>query len=65
MLFSPEIEAYIDHEVRLRTLGSEMSKAIERMDEMERRIEDKFNIMLGIVIVGVLLPIALHAFKLI
>ena len=70
--FNKSEENYIEHEVQLR-MHSEQFKMNEKkyeekfswIDKRFDHLENKLNIIIGIVISGVLLPVGLHFLKLI
>jgi hypothetical protein len=64
-------EQIIEHEVRFRVHDERfqrIEKICEQLDsrfnQLEDKIDSKFNFMIGIVMASVLLPITLHLLKL-
>ena len=56
MLFSPEQESYIQHEVRLRFNDEKFVAFEKRFD----RMDNKLNLMIGIVCGSIIFPVILH-----
>lgn len=56
-----ETEHYIEHEVQLR-LHEEKFNAIERRFD---HLDNKLNLIIGIVISSIIIPVGLHLLKLI
>lgn len=59
--FSKSEENYISHEVQLRVHDEKFKTIEKRFDHLD----NKLNLIIGIVISGVLLPVGLHFLKLI
>lgn len=57
--FSPE--QYIEHEVRLRVHNAKFLHLEKRMD----RIDSKLNLMIGLIVSSIVVPVALNWFNLI
>jgi hypothetical protein len=59
--FTKDQEHYIEHEVKLR-LNDEKFKSIDKRFD---HLDNKLNVIIGIVISGIVLPVGLHLLKLI
>jgi len=61
---SKQQEIYIDHEVRLRSVEESYNKLINKIDRMDDRIHNNFLVIIGLLFTSIVIPVALHAFKL-
>ncbi len=59
--FTKSEENYIAHEVQLR-INDEKFKAIEKRFD---HLDNKLNLIIGIVLSGIIIPVGLHLLKLI
>lgn len=59
--FTKDQEHYIEHEVKLR-LSDEKFKSIDKRFD---HLDNKLNLIIGIVISGIVIPVGLHFLKLI
>lgn len=69
---SPDIEKYIEHEVKLRVLNSKnediykkFDSIDKRFDKFESRFEARFLMIVGLLITSIVLPVVLHSLKLV
>ena len=72
----PNMEQYIEHEVKLRVMkevndehflkiDAEFAKLDSRFDKLESKFESGFIMLVGLVIASIILPVVLHALKLV
>lgn len=59
--FTKDQEHYIEHEVKLRLNDEKFNSIDKRFDHLD----NKLNVIIGIVISGIVLPVGLHLLKLI
>lgn len=59
--FTKSEENYIAHEVELRVHDEKFKSIEKRFDHLD----NKLNIIIGIVLIGILIPVGLHFLKLI
>jgi predicted mannosyl-3-phosphoglycerate phosphatase (HAD superfamily) len=65
-------EQYIEHEVRLRVIEShnteiyeKFNKIDQKIDSLEEKFETRFLMLVGLVLTSIILPVFLHALRLI
>jgi predicted mannosyl-3-phosphoglycerate phosphatase (HAD superfamily) len=65
-------EQYIEHEVRLRVIEThnteiyqKFNKIDEKIDSLEEKFETRFLMLVGLVLTSIILPVFLHALRLI
>jgi hypothetical protein len=66
------VEFYIDHETRIRILENlatdtnrKLDRVDERFDKLNSKIETMFIALVSIIVASFLIPVILHAFKLV
>lgn len=58
-------EFYIEHETRIRIL-EHLAKDINRkLDNMDDKIDSRFMLLIGLILTSIILPVMLHAVKLV
>lgn len=55
----------IDHEVRIQLLERIADGIERRFDKLESKIDTQFYFLTGLIITAILVPVVLHAFKLV
>lgn len=63
-IFTNEQEAFIDHEVRIRTTEGIYKELKEEIRDLRKDINHNFIWTIGIILSSILLPIVLHWVKL-
>jgi hypothetical protein len=56
-------EKYIDHEVRIRLQEKISIEIKEALIHLENKMESRFNLLIGLILTSMILPIIFHAIK--
>lgn len=60
-----EAAHYIDHETRIRILENLAQDTNKKLDRLDDKIESRFMLLIGLILTSIILPVVLHAVKLV
>lgn len=63
--YNNDTEKYIEHEVRIRVQERTIVEVKEAIIHFENKLESRFNLLVGLILTSMIVPIILHALKLI
>jgi len=60
-----EQEFYIEHETRIRILEHLANDINRKLDRLDKTIDSKFVLLIGLILTSIIIPVMLHAVKLV
>lgn len=58
-------EKYIDHETRIRIQEQNAIELKNAIQNLDNKLESRFMLLVGLIITSIILPVVLHALKLV
>jgi len=58
-------EKYIDHEVRIRIQEQNAIELKNAIQNLDNKLDSRFMLLVGLIITSIILPVVLHALKLV
>ena len=58
-------EKYIDHEVRIRIQEQNAIELKNAIQNLDNKLDSRFMLLVGLIIISIILPVVLHALKLV
>jgi len=58
-------EKYMDHEVRIRIQEQNAIELKNAIQNLDNKLDSRFMLLVGLIITSIILPVVLHALKLV
>ena len=58
-----ETEQYINHEVRIRVQEKMVTELKDAIIHLENKMDSRFNLLIGLILTSMFLPVIFHALK--